>query len=284
MKYELRRLSFGETLGQAFNLYFDNFVPLFMISLVCSLPIILFIHTTGIGPTGDMARITALNLLILVLLYLSMTTFCTALIIELISKKYLKQHHGIGQYIQNVLPFIFPIIGLTLLEGLIIGLGFLAFVIPGIYLALALSMAGQALIVERKRVGESISRSFFLTKGKKLEILGFWLILFLFNYIIREIMRTLFEMIGRIDAVVQTKIILIYAIAHLTDILITPIGSCVFILVYFNLKIEKEGFDLEHLVDQFGTSSPLSSSNDRGQMTEDREQKTEDRGQRTNDQ
>jgi hypothetical protein len=270
MKYELRRLSFGETLGQAFNLYFDNFVPLFMISLVGSLPTILFIHTTGIGLTGEMARITVLSVLIPVLLYLSMTTLCTALIIELISKRYLKQHQGMGQYIQNVLPFIFPIIGLTLLEVLIIGLGFVAFIIPGIYLALALIVASQALIVERKRVGESISRSFFLTKGKKLEILGFWLILFLFNYMVREIMKALFEMIGRIDAVVQTKLILIYVIAHLTDILITPISSCVFILIYFNLKIEKEGFDLEHLVDQFGTSSPLPSSNDREQKTENR--------------
>ena len=75
-------------------------------------------------------------------------------------------------------------------------------------------------------------------------------------------MGALFEVIIRIDAAVQTKIILIYVIAHLTDILITPIGSCVFILIYFNLKIEKEGFDLEHLVDQFGTTSPLTSTND----------------------
>jgi hypothetical protein len=262
MKYELRRLSFGETLGQAFNLYFDNFVPLFMISFVCSLPTILLIHTTGISTAGEGAVNPLLNRLILVLLILSMTTLCTALTIELISKRYLKQHQGIGQYIQNVLPFIFPVIGLTLLQGLIIGLGFLAFLIPGIYFALALSVAVQALIVERKGVMESIRRSFFLTKGKKLEILGFGLILFLINYIVKELMDVYLDVIIRMDAIVQTKIILYYSAAHLADILITPIGSCVFILVYFNLKIEKEGFDLEHLVDQFGTTLPLTSTND----------------------
>jgi hypothetical protein len=261
MKYELRRLSFGETLGQAFNLYFDNFIPVFMISFVCSLPTILFMHTTGIG-TADVALNPLLSRLILILLSLSMTTLCTALTIELISKRYLKQHQGIGQYIQNVLPFILPIIGLTLLEGLIVGLGFLAFLIPGIYFALALSVAVQALIVERQRVMESIRRSFFLTKGKKLEILGFGLILFLINFIVKELMDVYLDMIIRMAAAVQTKIILYYSAAHLTDILITPIGSCVFILVYFNLKIEKEGFDLEHLVDQFGTTLPLTSAND----------------------
>jgi hypothetical protein len=84
MKYELRRLSFGETLGQAFNLYFDNFIPVFMISFVCSLPTILFMHTTGIG-TDDVALNPLLSRLILILLSLSMTTLCTALTIELIS-------------------------------------------------------------------------------------------------------------------------------------------------------------------------------------------------------
>jgi len=269
MKYELRRLSFGETLGQGFNLYFDNFVPLFMISFVCSLPTILVMHTTGIGTYGDVTFNPALSRMILLLLNLSMTTLCTALTIELISKRYLKQHQGIGRYIQNVLPFILPIIGLTLVQGLIIGLGLLAFLIPGIYLALALSVSAQVLIVERKKIGESINRSFFLTKGKKLEILGFALILFAINYIARELLELLFEMIARIDAAIQTKIILIYGIAHLTDILITPIGSCLFILVYFNLKIEKEGFDLEHLVDQFGTTSPLTGADDQLPMTND---------------
>jgi hypothetical protein len=68
MKYELRRLSFGETLGQAFNLYFDNFVPLFLISLICSLPTILFMHTTGIGTIGNVTRNSALSILILFLI------------------------------------------------------------------------------------------------------------------------------------------------------------------------------------------------------------------------
>jgi len=262
MKYELRRLSFGETLGQAFNLYFDNFIPLFMISLVCGLPTILFMYGTGIG-TGNYSMINQyLGTLILSVLSLCMTTICTALTIELISKRYLKQHHGIGQYIENVLPFILPIIGLSILEGIIVGLGILAFLIPGIYLAMALSVAVQVLIVERQGVTESMKRSFFLTRGKKLEIFGYWLIILLIGLIANELREMTAGMIFQLDATIQTKIILSYGIYYLVNILITPIGSCIFILIYFNLKIEKEGFDLEHLVDQFGTSSPQPSTND----------------------
>ena len=88
------------------------------------------------------------------------------------------------------------------------------------------------------------------------------MILVLINYVVRELLDVYLEVIINMNAVVQTKILLYYSVAHLADILITPIGSCVFILIYFNLKIEKEGFDLEHLVDQFGTTSPLTSAND----------------------
>ena len=263
MKYELRKLSFGETLGQGFNLYVDNFVALFMISLVSSIPMIIFTHTVILNDRGSKELDRALSGLLLIVIYLVVNTLCTALTIELISKKYLKRHEDIGQYIGHIVPFIFPIIGLAILQAIIIGLGMLAFFIPGIYFALGLSVAGQVLIVERKPVMESIKRSFFLTRGKKLEIVGLWLILVMVNYAARKMMDVVYTMISSLDAVIQTKLILAYTLAHLVDILIAPIGACIFILIYFNLRIEKEGFDLEHLVDQLGTGSPLAGTTDR---------------------
>jgi hypothetical protein len=260
MKYELRKLSFGETLGQAFNLYVDNFVALFMFSLASSIPMIILTHTVILNDRGTAGLNRTLSGLLLIVLYLVVNTLCTALTIELISKKYLKHHESIGQYIGHVLPFIFPILGLAILQAIIIGLGFLAFFVPGVYFALGLSVAGQVLIVERKTVMESISRSFFITRGKKLEIAGFWLILVAVNFVARKTLDLVYTLIARMDAVIQTKLILAYTLAHLVDILITPIGACIFILIYFNLRIEKEGFDLEHLVDQFETGSPLTGT------------------------
>jgi hypothetical protein len=233
-----------------------------MISLVCNLPSIFFMHAAGMGGLKEPTLERAFVMIIYVVLTLSMTTLCTALTIELISRRYLKQPQSIGQYIQNIVPFIFPIIGLTILQSLIIGLGFLAFLIPGIYLALALSVASQALIVERQKVMAAIKRSFFLTLGKKMEIFGFGLILFLIAFASGFIEKQFYAMIVQMDFSSQTRFVLIYVIEHLSTIFLTPINSCVFILVYFNLRIEKEGFDLEHLVDQFGTGTPQTGTDD----------------------
>lgn len=263
MKYELRRLSFGETLGQVFNLYFDNFVPLFLISLVSTLPFIVvtFIRIeSGVYYSGSNRLIEALTFLII---FVVLNTLCTALTIELISKRYLKQHQSIGTYVRNVLPFILPIIGLSILEMLVIGLGFLAFLIPGIYLFLGLSVAVQILIVERKRVMESIRRSFVLTRGRKFEIFGYVLIVLvvLKRILIDELLvpKVFYPLIRNMEAAFNTKLILANGVFYLVQVLFNPISACLFILIYFNLRIEKEGFDLEHLVDQFGTSSPMTN-------------------------
>lgn len=263
MKYELRRLSFGETLGQTFNLYFDNFVPLFVISLVSTLPLIVFTFIRIESGTYYSESNRLIAVLTFLIIFVVVNTLCTALTIELISKRYLKQHQGIGTYVRNVLPFIFPIVGLSILEVIIIGIGLVAFLLPGIYLFLGLSVAVQVLIVERKRVMESISRSFVLTRGRKLEILGYFLIvLFVLKQILIDILlvpKVFYPLIGNMDTAFNTKLILANGVYYLVQVLFNPISACLFILIYFNLRIEKEGFDLEHLVDQFGTSSPMTN-------------------------
>ena len=253
MKYEIRRLSFGETLGQAFNLYFDNFGPLFLISLISSIPTILMSQDFNANAAYTEAEqgVMMLRGLLWLLILIAVNTLSTALMIEFISKRYLKQQQTIGRYIKNVLPFIFPIMGLSIVEAIIVGIGVLAFVIPGIYFALALSVSSQVLIVERKRVFQAIQRSFDLTRGYKLEIFGYLLVLFLISFGIGLLSGQLFNLLENMQVSRQLQIL----IEHLVQVLLAPIGACLFILIYFNLRIDKEGFALEHLVEQFGSSS-----------------------------
>jgi hypothetical protein len=253
MKYEIRKLSFGETFGETFNLYFDNFGPLFLISLISSIPTILMSRDFNANApyTEAEQQVMMLRGLFWLLIFIAVNTLSTALMIEFISKKYLKQHQTIGRYIKNVLPFIFPIMGLSIVEAIIVGLGFLAFVIPGIYFALALSVSSQVLIVERKGVFQSIRRSFNLTRGYKLEIFGYYLVLFLISLGIGLLSGQLLKLLENMQVSRQLQIL----IEHLVQVLLAPIGACLFILIYFNLRIDKEGFALEHLVEQFGSSS-----------------------------
>lgn len=57
----------------------------------------------------------------------------------------------------------------TIVVGLIVGVGLLLFIIPGVYFAIVYALAPQAVIVENAGVRESLRRSKELTNGAKLK-------------------------------------------------------------------------------------------------------------------
>ncbi len=71
---------------------------------------------------------------------------------------------------------LWPLYGLDLLAGLVIGVGVILFIAPGVYAALAWCVVAPVLIEERARVMETFGRSAQLTRGSRLNILGLGLL------------------------------------------------------------------------------------------------------------
>jgi hypothetical protein len=78
---------------------------------------------------------------------------------------------------------LWPLLGLYLLAGLGIGLGFLLLIVPGLMLATAWSVVGPVLIEERIPVMDTFRRSAELTRGSRLNIFGVGLTLLVFQLI-----------------------------------------------------------------------------------------------------
>ena len=60
---------------------------------------------------------------------------------------------------------VFPYMGLSILTNIVIAIGFILLVIPGIYLTYVLSLAGCLLIFENRDVFDAFGRSFDFVKG-----------------------------------------------------------------------------------------------------------------------
>ncbi|HOX41234.1 MAG TPA: DUF975 family protein [bacterium] len=73
------------------------------------------------------------------------------------------------------LRYFWRVLGLTLLLGLVIGIGFILFVIPGIYLALRYQFALNFIIDKDLGIFEAMNESAKITKGVKLSL--FWFML-----------------------------------------------------------------------------------------------------------
>jgi hypothetical protein len=117
MKYEIRKLSFVETWTEAINLYLDNFVPLFLIALICAFPVIMVSQPSQAQGAEIPMETAVLDLFIWFIFLVGLSTLSAALLIEFISKKYLDRQQTPAQYIQNVLLYIFPIMGLAIIQA-----------------------------------------------------------------------------------------------------------------------------------------------------------------------
>ncbi len=252
MKYELKVLTLGQIIGRAFNIYTNNIIPIFIISIVLSIPVILFQLNFYVPINSSNIFVRYFNNTGLTIISLTMTALTTGLIIEFISKKYLNENTTIKQYIKNTFPRIIPLIGLSLLVSILSAIGYLMLVIPGIIIILGLSLTNQVFIIEKKGIIDSIKRSWHLTKGDRGYIFGVIMILGLLS--VPLLFGFIYLLLPIITQTIKTRSLLSLISVVTTNIvsaIIRPFAACGIILIYFNLRIKKEGFELEHLAKHF---------------------------------
>ena len=149
------------------------------------------------------------------------------------------------------------IFGVMFLSGLIMIGGFIALIIPGIYLLCRISVATPAAMIEDLGPGESIRRSFDLTRdfaGRSALIyllalamvLGRRLPCFKFRFSFYRAQRQSNRSwcyCGSILAQVGNFI---------GSVLVAPVSTIGFALFYYDLRVRKEAFDLQMMMQAIG--------------------------------
>ncbi|MTD43012.1 hypothetical protein GKE82_01490 [Conexibacter sp. W3-3-2] len=82
-----------------------------------------------------------------------------------------------GEAVREGLDVFTPLLVVVVLAGLVTILGFLALIIPGIYLLTHLAVAAQVVAVEGRTGGEALRRSFELVRGNAWWTLGVLLVI-----------------------------------------------------------------------------------------------------------
>ena len=152
--------------------------------------------------------------------------------------------------------YFFPLLGLGILVALGTMAGFIALIIPGIFIALGWSIAAPVLIVEGKGITESISRSWNLTKGYKRWILLLFIIITIISIIITAIITALTLVAGDPTMVMleggsTTYHILNAIFSALAQAISTMISATGVAAVYYEIRQLKEGIGAESLAAVF---------------------------------
>ena len=273
----LRPLSAGEVLDVSFGLFRRMFGTLFVIQLICmTLPFLFNVYYTGTG--GGFSGMLLVGSLVSFVLS-ALASAATAIAI---SESYLDRPTSAGEALRRAVPRLGPLLAVSLLVGVLVVVATMPFfflvggaaftlarsggvpsglaifsVLIGIaslalplFVAAGVSVATPVVVLE-ERIGAmaALSRAWFLTRGYRLRIAGLLfvcLILILIPYMGALLLGGAFvgATVGATGGVAS---VWVPVVALAGRLLLTPILYCLITLVYYDLRVRKEGFDLEML-------------------------------------
>jgi hypothetical protein len=148
----------------------------------------------------------------------------------------------IGESFKKGLARLVPIIGLSICLGLAVGLGFMLLIVPGIILYSMLFVALPACVVEGLGPFQSMGRSRTLTKGHRWKIFGIWIVLAIVGGVLGSVITTVLSVGGLVLSVIGQM---------LWDALMGAYQSIVVAVMYHDLRVAKEGVDIDHIASVF---------------------------------
>ncbi len=241
--YQLRAMSLGEILDGALVIYRSHFGTLVSIAIVCQgVPTIMSTYVTvGGGPLFHP---------VLWLLAVGLSAIggliTAGASIWVISEAYLGREVAMGEAIGFAVGKMVPIFLAGLAKYLLVFLAVLLFIIPGIVVACGYAVVTQVVVLEALPAAtDALGRSWRLTRGYKGKAFALGFIVFALIYLP-------FFAATAIAAFIPSLTMTVEIGAELVWLMIYPIIACAFTLLYYDLRVRKEAFDLEHLSQQLG--------------------------------
>jgi hypothetical protein len=271
---DLRPMTLGEVLDRTFKLYRSNF---WLFAGIIALPfLVLFVINIGIaslapGVRGSAAgtvpspRLLASMIgggLTFGLLYLFLLGAAQAATVFAVSDLYLGRSTGLRECYRRVGGKAFRVILILILTALIVGVGFLLLIIPGIILLCRTAISVPASMLEDSKSIRSIERSMELTKGYSGQVFLIFVLVWVLTWLVAIIFQTPFAFLMQAQHTVSFgTLVLQYLSSFVSQVLVGPIATIAFSLMYYNLRVRKEAFDIQHLMASLGPNpSPNAPS------------------------
>jgi len=141
----------------------------------------------------------------------------------------------------------------SLSVGLVAFVGFLLLVVPGVIAVCGLAVSVPALVVESTSPTDAMGRSWDLTRGYRLRMFGLFVLIFLLILIpyvaIMGAVGVAAAVLGATGAKGLTTVLILLGtvIAAIVQLLLSPLYQAALVIAYYDLRVRKEGFDLELL-------------------------------------
>ncbi len=238
-------LRVGAVLGRSLGIWFKNFIPFTLISLIAFSPLILYLIVFLTQPltlesVQTFQRIMPIGAILLGMIAAGGMTY--GVIMQLRG-----QPASIGTSLRVGVSRMLPVLGVGLLSALFVALGVLALVVGAFVVLCGVWVAVPVAVVEKPGVMASIKRSWELSKGSRWSIFAILLIVGLVEAGLDQILQEGMLKSAKTVGEVKTYIAIILIIA-LIKMMYQSVTNAV---TYHDLRTAKEGASVEELAAVF---------------------------------
>jgi hypothetical protein len=272
----LRPLGIADILDAALRLYRQNFGPLLGITAIVFVPVAIlqivgaYYMGTFMGPQGEGSEAQVGGMVVFgvfmlgsVLVYLLAMPICQGALSIAVARRYLGQpitvadaYHMIGDRWGTLLAGV-------MLVGLMTSMGMLLCLVPGIYLATLFIFVTPVIAVEGLPLMDALRRSRDLVSGEWWRCFGTYLLLSMLIQMVAGAVvypvtfASAFLLMERNPGLAQA---LNQGISMAVSVFAQPVQIIGLVLLYYDLRVRKEGFDLELLAQNLGTKAPAAAA------------------------
>lgn len=244
----MRELDLGEILGQTFNLYFSKFWFLFLPFLVAGLvsgawgKTVSFMFPMPTQPEMaapldvllpylfSLLGVVLVTAVLSILVSWIISTIASGMAVKVASDTLQRRNIDLSETLNFTVSRLPSLLIAGIITGILIGIGFICLVVPGIILMIMFSLIVPAIVIEQVGALESLSRSRRLVGGRWLKTFGLLLVIYIIIFVATLIFSAISSVFGPAD----------WIISSVLGALVSPILPIAVTLYYYSMVARKQ--------------------------------------------
>ncbi|HTE61975.1 MAG TPA: hypothetical protein VK631_16600 [Solirubrobacteraceae bacterium] len=268
MNGDLRPLGIGEILDAGIKLFLRHWRTLVIsvVGLILPVQILSALVTASVAPEqfdltstdsgvqeGEEAEFL-IGQGVIALLSVISVLLATAVCFKAVADAYLGVEPEWRRSLRFAVRRLGGLLGVAIVGGILVALATIALIVPGIWLFVSFSVAVPAMLLERIGPIDALRRSFRLVRGRWRSTAGVLVVGYLLIGIIGALVSGVIMIVPSVVAENNTLVGALGAVVGGTvgSVLTTPYSAAVVTLLYFDLRVRKEGLDLQLIAEGAG--------------------------------
>ena len=238
------RLNIGKVLRETFSTYSANFVSFMVLGATVNVAVIaVFVYVLGMNRTYVVITADDSGPYVIYSVLSALVNTYVAAGVTYESIRHLnKSPVGFGAMLSAAASLVLPVCLVSILMGILVVLGLMALIVPGIILTMMFMVAVPVVVAEREGPSDALGRSRQLTKGYRWQIFGGYLLCIGIDVIVVVLHEFVFGESGP----------LVYFVGEVVSAAVeTVLFACFSAALYVNLRLIKEGVGTAQLASVF---------------------------------